>query len=222
MTEKKISLLEFENNPNIGIYLFLNDKFCLIGKEISEEKKKEIENIIDVPIYKISILGTELIGIFLAGNNEKIFIPELLNEEYNKLKEITTEHNVEIITLNDKMNTYGNNLCVGDKEILVSKDYNNNFLKKLEKVSKLKIISIGNENFKATGALCQAIEGKYFVSQELDEKDFKPIIKKILGVGTINSGSNYISSGVIGNKNGLLIGSLSSTIEIQNLFDAFN
>ena len=222
MVNKKISLLEFENNPNIGLYLFVNDNFCLLGKEVDDTKKKEIEKILGVPVYYISILNTELIGIFIAGNNDKLFIPQILDYELSKLEVIAKKHKTEIIILNEKINTYGNNMCVGKDEILISEEYNKNFFDFLKRKSKMNIFKVGTDEYKATGALCKFIEGKYFVSQELDENNFKKIINKISGTGTINSGSNFISSGVVGNKNGILLGSLSSTIEIQNIVEAFD
>lgn len=222
MVNKKISLLEFENNSNIGLYMFVNDKFCLLGKEIDDKKKDDIEKILGVPIYITPILNTELVGIFISGNNDKLFIPELLDFEKSKLEIIAKKHEVEIIELKEKINTYGNNMCVGNEEILISDEYNNNFVEFLKRKSKMSIIKVGTDEYKATGALCRFMDNKYFVSQELNEGNFKKIINKISGVGTINSGSNFISSGVVGNKNGILLGTLSSTIEIQNIVEAFD
>ncbi len=222
MIQKKISLLEFENNPNIGLYMFVNDKFCILGKEINEKKKKEIEKILNVPIYHVSILSTELVGVFISGNNEFLIIPELLEYEYLKFKEICEKHSVKLVKLRTEINTIGNNLCVGNNEILISENYNKEIVKKLEKETSLKLKKVENSNFGTIGALSRYIDGKYFISQELDIKMFKFISNKISGMGTINSGSNFISSGVVGNKFGLLIGSNSSTIEIQNIVDAFN
>ncbi len=219
---KKVSLLEFENNPNIGLYMFVNDKFCLLGAEVEEDVKKEIKNILNVPIYKISMLGTDLVGVFVAGNNDKIFIPEVFDYEMELMDKIAKDHDVELIVINDKVNTFGNNFCVGDDVILASKDYKTEFLQDLADISGYNILPIGTNEFRGAGGIARFIDGKFFVSQELDEEDFTDIIDKVGGVGTINAGSNFIASGVIGNKNGLLIGSLSSTIEIQGVVEGFD
>ena len=34
----KVALMEFEGNPNVGLYMFVNDKFCLVGKELDKSK----------------------------------------------------------------------------------------------------------------------------------------------------------------------------------------
>lgn len=219
---KKVSLLEFENNPNIGLYMFVNDKFCLLGQNVTEKKKEEIKNILNVPIFNITALGTELLGVFFAGNNEKMFIPEIFDYEMEQLDKIAKEFDVELIVINEKVNTFGNNFCVGDNHILANKDLKIPFLQDLSDISGYNISVIGNLQFKAAGGICRFIDGKYFVSQELNEDDFSDIIDKIGGVGTVNSGSNFIASGVVGNKNGLLIGSMSSTVEIQSIVEGFD
>jgi len=219
MVKKKVSLLEFENNVNIGLYMFVNDKFCLIGQEVSEEKQKQIKDILNVPVYKVSVLSTELLGVFISGNNDFILVPELNKYEFEKLEEITKKHDVKLIQLTNKLNTFGNNICVGEDEILINDEYSEKFILNLEKETKLKIIKLSHEMYRSAGAICRFVNSKYFISQELDEEDVKEILDKVAGVGTVNAGSNFVASGIIGNKFGLLLGSMSTSIEIQNIVE---
>jgi translation initiation factor 6 len=218
--KKKISLLEFEGNPNIGLYFFVNDKFALCGKDLREDVKKRIEDVLGVDILKVSTLDTELVGVFIAGNNEYLFIPELLERELEYFEEISKKFDMKLILIKDKLNTLGNNICVGDKEIIISPDYKKETINFIEKNTDLKIIKLKHENFKGAGSVCFNDGSKYFLSQELDEDNFKDVLDKVGGVGTVNHGSNFISSGVLANKNGILIGANSSTIEIQNIVEA--
>ncbi|MFW5705005.1 MAG: hypothetical protein ACOCXG_04110 [Nanoarchaeota archaeon] len=222
MVSKKVSLLEFEQNPNIGLFMFANDKFCLCGKELSKEKKKEIEKILDVPVYYVSALATELVGIFITGNNDFLIIPELFDYEKKEIEKIAEKHETKIVEIPNNLNTYGNNLCVGDKEIIINSEYKKKILKTLEDKTGYKTIPLKNPEHNNAGALIIYENGKYLVSQELEEKDVKEILPKISGTGSINSGSGYLASGVVCNKNGLLIGSMSSTIEIQNIVENLN
>lgn len=217
--KKKVSLLEFENNPNIGLYMFTNDKFCLIGQELDEQKQKEIENVLKVPVYHVNILSTNLVGVFVAGNNEILLTPQLNKDEFEKLEEITKKHNTKLITLTNKLNTIGNNICVGDEEIIISDEYSEKFISNLKKETTLNVFTLSHKEYQSTGAICKFQNGKYFISQELEESDVKEFLDKIAGVGTINAGSNFIASGVIGNKFGLLLGSMSTTVEIQNIVE---
>ncbi|MEC8339895.1 MAG: translation initiation factor IF-6, partial [Nanoarchaeota archaeon] len=77
----KVALMEFEGNANIGLFFFVNDKFAILGKQVDEKKKKEIENVLDVPVYTLQVLSTDLIGVFLSGNNEILLSPQLYEHE---------------------------------------------------------------------------------------------------------------------------------------------
>lgn len=216
---KNISLMDFNGNPNIGIYMYVNDKFCLIGQQVNEEKKKEIEKTFKVPVYNITIINSELIGIFLAGNNEFLLCPEVFKEEEILIKEICEKHNVKLINIHEIKNTFGNNICFGEEEILINGNYEKEFVDKIKKETKLKIIEIKSKTYEAIGSTAIFLNGKYFFSQDYEKIEIKKIMDKIAGIGTINSGLSYISSGIVGNSNGVIIGSQSTTIEIQNIVE---
>lgn len=214
--------MEFEGNPNIGIYMFANDKFCLVGNSLNENQKKEVEKVLQVPVYPISILSTDLIGIFIAGNNEMMLIPEVFDHEREELTKICKKHEVELIEFSARLNTLGNNICVGDKKLLINPEYSDGFKKNVKLKTKYEIFEIENPEFRAIGSVCKFLNGKYFVSQEFEENQLKMIVDEVGAVGSVNGGSNYVASGIIGNSNGLILGSMSSTVEIQSVVEGLN
>ena len=220
MTKKKVVLMEFESNPNIGLYMFANDKFAIIGQEVKSDKLKEIEKVLNVPVYRATVLGTELIGVFVSGNDEYLLLPQMYDYEMKIFEKICKEHSVKLVSLTDIQNTYGNNICFGKEEVLINANYSTKFKKDLEKETKLKPIQIKIVDYENVGALAIYKNGKYFLSNEIGEKDAKEFVKKVAGIGTINSGSNYIASGVVANSNGIIIGSMSTSVEIQNIVES--
>lgn len=214
-----IVLMEFEGNPNIGIYMFVNNKVCLLGKKVSEAKKKEIQDVLGVPVYFVTALETELVGIFFTGDDHFLVVPELFDHEKKLLQEICSEQDMELVELNFRLNTLGNNLCFGSEIIMINPEYPSSVIKKLEKKTGYAVTQVDNDNFKAIGSVCIYANGKYFISQEFEEEQVSFILDEIGGVGTINSGSNYISSGIVANNRGVIIGSASSTVEIQNVVE---
>jgi translation initiation factor 6 (eIF-6) len=218
---KNVALMEFESNPNIGLYMFANDKFCIIGKNL-ENKKKEIEKILKVPVYCLKALGTDLIGIFISGNNDYLLIPKMYTYELEEFNKIAEKEKIKLIISKDILNTFGNNTSFIDKKIIISTKYKKKFYDELKNKTNLKIIRIETKEYEAIGSICKSIKNKFFVSQELNENELKEILDDIAGIGTINSGSPYISSGVVGNINGVIIGSSSSSIEIQNILETLD
>jgi len=220
MVEKKVSLMEFESNPNIGLYMFVNDKFCLLGVKVDDKKKKEIESILNVPVYIVSVLGTELCGVFIAGNNDFLLVPDMPEYELEIIAKIAKNAGVEVIVINEKLNTIGNNICVGDNILIINSEYSVSFVNSIKKKTNFEVHKFKNSEFKSAGGLITYINGKYFVSQEITEKEIEPILDKVGGIGSINKGAVFISSGIVGNKNGILLGSACSTVEIQNIVES--
>jgi len=214
--------MDFNNNPNIGIYMFVNDKFALIGQDIDKKKKIEIEKSLGVPVYKLTILNTELVGLFVCGNNDVLVVPEMFDYELKKFEEICKEHEMKLIIVDEIKNTFGTNVCVGDHVILINSEYRRGFEEKLSRKTKYKIVRIQNKMFNSIGATCRFINGKYFLSQEYVKSEVKDIIDKIGGAGTVNKGSNFVSSGIVGNSNGVILGAMCSTVEIQNIVESLD
>ena len=222
MPKKNISLLEFESNPNIGFYMFANDKFALLGKEVDEKVKEEMENILTVPLHSLKILNSELLGMFIAGNNDYLITPPLEKEEKETLSKICKKYETKIIEIDDNLNALGNNLILGDSYILANSNYSKELLDNLAKQTKLKIIKLKHENYENPGSIATFANSKFFLSQEIEESQVKPILKQVGGVGTVNSGNNFVSSGIVANKFGILIGSASTTVEIQNIVESLD
>jgi translation initiation factor 6 (eIF-6) len=81
---------------------------------------------------------------------------------------------------------------------------------------------LDNKEYSSAGGVLKFLNGKYFVSQELSEENIDNILSKVAGIGTVNSGNNFIASGIAGNINGILIGSASTTVEIQNIAESLD
>lgn len=222
MEKGKVSLMEFESNPNIGLYMFVNEKICLIGMPVDEKKKKEIESIFKVPVHTISVLGTELVGVFICGNNDFLFVPDMYDYELEKIEKIAKAAGMEVVVLKDKLNTLGNNMCVSENMIIINSDYTQTFVTSLQTKTGYEIFKFKNPEYKSAGGLMVYIKGKYYVSQEVSESEVTPILKKIGGIGTVNKGAAFVASGIVGNSKGLILGSNCSTVEIQNIVEAFD
>jgi translation initiation factor 6 len=202
--------------------MFTNDKFCLLGEEVNNEKQKEIEKALGVNVYNVSVLGSAFVGIFITGNNDYLFVPQMTDNEEETIKKICKDNDMKMIVVKDRLNTIGNNMVIGDNKILLNPDYNEKTIKDLRNKTNYKVLKIKSKNFKAIGSTLMFLNGKYFLSQEYQEEEVKDILKQIGGLGTINKGSNYVASGIVGNSHGVIIGSMSTSVEIQNVLECLN
>ena len=109
---------KFHNNPNIGLYSFATDSYCLLPKNLSKQLVEKIEEVLNVPVYQVTIYNTNLIGIFCTGNEDYLFVPEFIPEhELNDLEKIK---NVKVIKLDTRFTALGNNIVIKDKTCLIN------------------------------------------------------------------------------------------------------
>ncbi len=219
---RKVQLLRINNTDNIGLYVFANDKFCLVPKNIDKKIKEKIERTLEVPIYEVSILNTDLIGVFLNGDDNFLLSPEIFNNEREVLENICKEHDVKFVQISDKLNTFGNNILFFKNNIFVNSDYSDSFVDELKKDLDYNIIRINLKELTSIGTVAINLGENLILSQSLKDEDinkFGEILNEEVNVASLGKGSSYIKYNIIGNRKGILISENSSTIEIQNVAD---
>ena len=113
MREEHILITNFNGNPNVGLFGYCGEDFCLLGQGIPKRVCKEVEKILKVPVHKISIAGTSLIGVFCVGNKNGILIPSIAFEhEMKKLDELGIKYSL----IDTKLTALGNNILINDDD----------------------------------------------------------------------------------------------------------
>ena len=72
-----VLIANVQGNPNVGLYGYANDQYCLLGTEVPSKTAKKIEKVLKVPTHRISMCGTSLVGVFVTGNNKCLLVPEI-------------------------------------------------------------------------------------------------------------------------------------------------
>ncbi|MEE9322992.1 MAG: translation initiation factor IF-6 [Candidatus Aenigmarchaeota archaeon] len=215
----KIAKLNFKKDPNIGLFSFATDKFCLVNRFVRKKDTNLIKNVLKVPVYQTSVLGTGLIGIFTAGNSQGIVISDrIYNEEIEEM-----QRNFDVLVLETKHTAFGNLILSNDKGCIVSNDLEKhrkdirNFLGVETRVG-----TIGGMDLVGSLAICNS--NGCLVHKWITEKERK-FIEKILGVtvspGSVNFGNPWIKSGMIVNSNGFLSGDQTSGPELGLASETF-
>lgn len=211
---------EFNNNPNVGFYGIATDTFCLLGKSVPNKYFKKIEEVLDVPVFKVTIYNTSLIGIFAIANSKTLVLPSVINDrELKEIKKCLDPLGIKIIILNSKETALGNNIIINDKFGIVSTEMPKSVLNTLEeaglKVSQMNLAK--NTVPGSSGVLTN--KGAIFHS-DLSDKEIQKIEKLLgfeIGIGSVNMGTPWVRSGIIANSNGFVVGKLSSGFEIARI-----
>ncbi|MBN2422741.1 translation initiation factor IF-6 [Candidatus Woesearchaeota archaeon] len=207
-------------NPNIGLYCYCNDNFCLVPKGISKKLKKNFEEVLKVPVYEASMAGTFLLGVFIAGNENSILVPEIAYE--NELIELE-KYKIKFKIINSELTALGNNLLCNNNSCIINPEYNTIAVKQIEDALDVPVKKGKINDLDIVGSLAK-INDKYgLVHNEIkgfEKKFLQSNLKIKLSEGTVNFGSPYISSGLLCNKNGFIIGDSSGGPEIANADEA--
>ena len=110
----------FNGNPNIGLYGFATNEYCLLGREVPDKAAHEVGKVLKVPVHRVNICGTSLTGVFFAGNDHCLLIPHIAFEsEINQIEKLDIPYQL----IKTKLTALGNNILCNDKGALVNPDF---------------------------------------------------------------------------------------------------
>ncbi len=216
----KLYKTSFYGNPNVGLYGFCTDTYCLLAQEFTKEQVKKISEVLQVPVYQVKIANSSLIGALVTGNSKVLLVPGIAQEkEIQHLKELK----IHVKTLQTKLTALGNNILCNDKGALVNREYSADTKKIIRQALDVVLHpdDIGNADVPGS---C-VVQNKYgavihaFATPEQIRE-----VENLLGVkctrGTVNFGSPYVRSGILANSYGMIIGEGSTGVEIENIYEA--
>ncbi len=206
----------YNQNPNIGLFCYVNDKYCLVPKLFPKKLKKKFEEVLKVPIYEMSAAGTSLLGVFFSGNNNILLVPEIMFD--SELKELE-KFKIKYRIIKSELTALGNNLLTNDNVCIANPDYSDDVLKEIETALKTKVKQGKISGLNIVGSLAKLNKNGCLASPDIktfEKKFLEDNLKIKITTGTVNFGSPYISSGLICNFNGFIIGDMSGGPEIQN------
>jgi translation initiation factor 6 len=215
-----VKALAFKSDSNLGLYGFATDSYCLVG-HVGETQI--LESILQVPVFELHVLGTQLVGVFLAGTDKFVFAPSILfDSEKAKLVSICDKIGAEVIFLNTKFTAIGNVLFAYKDTIFLNSEVEEHIEEELSKRFTVHRITIADTDVVGSSTLLTSRGGIIHPHVKDDVADFIEKETSVrLTLSTVNYGSAYVRSGVIANKNGFVIGKLSSGPEITNADEAF-
>lgn len=209
----------FHGNPNIGVYVFINDKFAIVPKN-TEDKFINLlrENLKVKEIVTTNIAGITVVGTMISGNEDFLIMPyNVLDDEVQVIK---NSLDVDIVTLPSKRTAIGNIMLMDKKRALVHFALEAEVIKIIED-------NTGVEVFKGSIAMLPLIGSSTVMNKHgilvnpsitSDEKrSIEDIFKRTVNVGTVNCGFQFVRTGIVANSYGALVGSKTTGPEIMRI-----
>lgn len=217
---KHISITSFNGNPNVGLFGIVTDKHILLGKEVGKEYDEELEKVMDLPVKRVSIMGTSLIGVFCVAKGNKLLVPHIIFDDEKKLLE---DLGYELAIIKSELTCLGNNIMFSDAMALINPDYSDAAAQQIADALGLEVEKSTIMEIEALGAIGLIRDGLGLFHRDIGPKEVKDLEKKLaisITQGTINMGNAYIKSGILLGKNGFVVGNASGGPEIKNADEA--
>lgn len=200
----------------IGLYIIATNNFVLVGNEVPDSWDKTIEEVFKVPIIRLTIAGTSLLGAFIATNGEEIIVPSII---FSREEKILENAGVKYTKITTDLTCLGNNVVATEKGTLLNPEFDDLAIKQIEQAfpGKAKKITIGENP--TVGSFIVHNNKFGLISPDVSDENAK-IIEEHLGIklssGTVEMGVTQVRSGLVANKNGYLIGNHSGGPELVN------
>ncbi|MBN1544434.1 translation initiation factor IF-6 [Candidatus Woesearchaeota archaeon] len=207
----------FNGNPNVGLYAYCSNEYCLLGREVPEHRAKELAHVLGVPVHQMSICGTPLLGVFVTGNSRVLLVPEIaFDNELRHLDKLGIGYEV----IKSRLTALGNNLLCNDRGCLASTDFSADQKKRIRQALGVSLKPGKIAGLNTVGSLAALNSRGCMIHRDVTGKE-KEYIEGLIGLkcipSTVNMGSPYIKSGLICNDNGFVVGDLSGGPEIVNI-----
>lgn len=205
------------SDPNLGIYGFASDKYCLMPKT---KDAAQIEKTLGIKIHHATILSTNLLGIFAKGNSHGIVVARAI-EDYGDCEHLERAFK-NVLVLDTNHTALGNLLLMNDNGIVAS-PFLRRHTKQLEDFFGIPCKTSTIAGMRIDGNLGIATNRGCLLHPRVRAKEaqaIEKILKVNYDIGTVNFGSPYPGAGIIANSNGFLVAPASSGPEIGRVNEA--
>lgn len=203
-------------NPNIGVYALATDSYLILPPNVPEKKVKLFEENLAVKAVLSTIHNSSIVGVLAAGNTHGIVFSSLCyDEELENLKRELPD--IAVARIESKYTAFGNLILANDKGAIASPYFKQKTLKQLEDILSVEVVTGKIANMPNVGSLAVATNQGVLAHPHITEEE-RRLIEDVLKVpvreATINCGVPYMRTGIIANKNGAIVGTLTTGPEL--------
>jgi len=216
----------YYGNSWIGMFIRSNNSITLIPVDSLDIVKKTTAHFLKTKVFATSIAQSNLIGVYVAMNDNGIILPNVVTEEeIDFIKSIMKESGANVYVSKEKHNSHGNNIAVNNKGGIINPDISASERKKMEEVLGVELTPTKIAAYSTVGSNCIVSDRGFLINYTASEDELK-FLEKIFKVkgerGTMNTGSGFVGYGAIANAKGYVAGEASTAFELGQLVNAMD
>jgi len=215
-----LQLLDFFENPNLGVFCRVNDNVGFIRKGLQKKIKNKVFETLEVELIELNIADATIVGSLLTLNSKGAVLCDFAEKNVIELVESA---GFKTCIIEDKINAAGNDILVNDKGCLVHPGLKEKSIKKIKETLDVPLKK-GTIAGLPTVGMCAVVTNKGCLCHPKVTDEEKSVLEKLFGVpvmiGTVNHGSPVIGSGLVANSKGAIIGNQTTGIEMGRIEEA--
>jgi len=206
---------------SLGAFGLATDKFALVSEMWSKKAVEAIAKALEVPITKLNIGDTSLVGILIAANSNGILLPHIFSDrELEKLEE-TYGDSINIGIIDSKITCLGNCIVTNDNGAIIHEKFEPKAVSVIKDTLDVEIEKGNIIKSPLVGSHALATNKGVLVHPLTTEMEITWITERLgvpVNVGTINRGVPYVSVGCFANSKGAIAGKDTTGPELQRLY----
>jgi len=215
-----LQLLDFNENPNVGVFCRTNDELVFTRKGLIKKVKKKITETLNAKIVELNIADATIVGSLLAFNSYGAVVCDFIDKD---ALDIIKNQGFKVCIIDDKLNAVGNDVLANDNGCLVHPNMKESSIKKISQTLDVSVKKGTIANLNTVG-MCAVVTNKGCLCHPkvTDEeiRNLKKVFDVPVMIGTVNHGSPVIGSGLVANTKGAIIGNLTTGIEMGRIEEA--
>ncbi|MDG6927667.1 MAG: translation initiation factor IF-6 [Nitrososphaerota archaeon] len=218
-----IYLYNMYRNPNVGLFLKASEKALLVPMGYPGHKVKLMEGMLKVPGIEASIGNTRLLGPLMAMNSYGALVTRFATDQ--ELRAIRERVGIQVEIMNSFFTSVGNLILLNDYGGIASDLLSDEDITTASRVFKVKLVRATIAGYHQVGSMGAATNAGALLHPMASDEEIKKV-RDALGVevdvGSVNAGVPFVSSGLVGNSNGLIVGKSTTGPEIMMIGRVFN
>jgi len=213
-------LLDFNEDPNVGVHCRTNESIAFLKKQLSKKIKKKISQALEVKIIELNISDANIIGSLLVINSNGAVITDFADKETIQIIE---KLGLKVFVIKDVINAAGNDILVNDKGALIHPDIKKRSMEKISDIFNVPVQKGTIAGLKTVGMAAVATNKGLLChpkTTDSEKKQLEEVFQVPVMIGTVNHGFPLIGSGLVANTKGAIIGNLTTGIEMGRIEEA--
>ena len=208
-------LSDLFGNASIGVYSLVNDRIAIVPPQVSEAKRRKVEEWLKVKVVATTVGKSLVIGALACSNSNGVLLPQFATED--EVDAIKSAADINVDVMDTKKTAYGNMVLANDKGAVVDPRMEKGHMDKIADTLDVEVVHGEIAGLPYVGSLATATNKGVLAHPLLKDEERKvlsDVLKVPVDVGTVNCGIPYVSTGLIGNSYGAVVGLLTTGPEM--------